>query len=36
MMIVDQSVEFELAGEIEILGKNLPKCYLAHQKFHMT
>jgi hypothetical protein len=34
MMIVEQSVECELAGEV--LGENLPQCHFAHHKFHMT
>jgi hypothetical protein len=36
MMIVEQSVERELAGETEVLGENLPQWYFVHQKSHMT
>jgi hypothetical protein len=31
-----QSVEWELAGETEILGENLPQCQSNHHKSHMT
>jgi hypothetical protein len=36
MMIVEQSVERELAGETAVLGENLPQCHFVHQKSHMT
>jgi hypothetical protein len=36
MMIVEQSVERELAGETEILGENVPQCQFVHHKSHMT
>jgi hypothetical protein len=36
IMMVEQSVECELAGETEVLGENLPHCHFVHQKFHMT
>jgi hypothetical protein len=36
MMIVEQSVECELAGETEVLRENLPQRHYAHHKYHMT
>jgi hypothetical protein len=36
MMIVEQSVEYELTGETEVLGENLPQCHFVHNKTHMT
>jgi hypothetical protein len=36
MMIVEQSVERELAGETDILGENLPHGHFVHHKSHMT
>jgi hypothetical protein len=36
MMIVEQSVECELAEETEVLGENMPRCPFVHHKFHMT
>jgi hypothetical protein len=35
-MDVVQSVEWELAGENELLGENLCQCHFVHHKFHMT
>jgi hypothetical protein len=35
MMIVEQSVECELAGETEVLGENLPQCHFVLHKSHM-
>jgi hypothetical protein len=35
-MSVEQSVEFELAGETEVLIENLPQCHFARYKSHMT
>jgi hypothetical protein len=36
MMIVEQFVEWRLAGETEVLGENLPQRHFVHQKSHMT
>jgi hypothetical protein len=36
MMNVEQSVEYELEGETEILGENLPVCHFIHHKSRMT
>jgi hypothetical protein len=36
MMSVEQSVEWELAGETEVLGENLPQYRFVHHKSHMT
>jgi hypothetical protein len=35
MMSVEQSVEWELAGETEILRESLSQCLFVHHKFHM-
>jgi hypothetical protein len=36
MMSVEQSVEWELAGETEVLGGNLSQCHFTHHKSLMT
>jgi hypothetical protein len=36
MMIMEQLVEWGLAGETEVLGENLPQCHFVDHKSHMT
>jgi hypothetical protein len=35
-VIVEQLVEWRLAGETEVLGENLPQRNFVHHKSHMT
>jgi hypothetical protein len=35
-MSVEQSVEWELTGETEVLGENLPQRHFVHHKSRMT
>jgi hypothetical protein len=35
-VIVEQMVEWRLAGETEVLGENLPQRLFVHHKSHMT
>jgi hypothetical protein len=36
MVIVEQLVEWRLAGDTEVLGENLPQRHFVHHKSHMT
>jgi hypothetical protein len=36
MMNVEQWVEWELAGETEVPGGDLPQCHFVHDKSHMN
>jgi hypothetical protein len=36
MVSVEQLVELELAGEIEVLGENLLQCLFVRNESHMT
>jgi hypothetical protein len=35
-VIVEQLVEWRLAGETEVLGENQPQRHFVHHKSHMT
>jgi hypothetical protein len=35
-MGMENSIKCELAGEIEVLGGNLPQCFYVHYKTHMA
>jgi hypothetical protein len=35
-MSVEQSVQWELAGEAEVLAENLPQCHFVHYKSNMS
>jgi hypothetical protein len=36
MMSVEQSVEWEVAGETEVFGENLRQRHLGHHKYYVT
>jgi hypothetical protein len=36
MMSVEQSVEWELGGETEVLEENLPSCHFVNDKSHTS
>jgi hypothetical protein len=36
LMSVEQSLEWELAGQTEVFGENLLQCHFVHHKSHMT
>jgi hypothetical protein len=34
--MIDESVEYELAGEIGVLGEKVPQYYFVHYESHMS
>jgi hypothetical protein len=36
IMMLENLVEWRLAGETELLGENQPQCHFVHHKSHLT
>jgi hypothetical protein len=36
MVIVEQLMEWRMAGENDVLGENLPQCHFVHHKSHVS
>jgi hypothetical protein len=36
IMMMENLVEWKLAGETEVFGENLPQCHFVHHKSHLT